>query len=150
VRSTDGYFGHLHEVRPRKLKQFPYAVYEARCKDVPSKLRVVNDLTNIGPAETNVHEYTVEERVEENSVGLTRYPCRHRIELQTRIPLDHEFPTSGDLHAGLYHLKITAIAATQQLSQSCWIWISQDRRTLRWCSKKEPLKKCENPKIKET
>jgi len=23
---------------------------------------------------------------------------------------------------GSYHLKITAIAATQQLSESCWIW----------------------------
>lgn len=135
----------LPEVRPEKLKRFPYTVYEVKCKETPSKLRVANDLTNIGSAETKIHEYTVE-----SPEGIDRYPKREKIELQTRITLEHMFPANSDLHGGFYQLKIIAIAATQQLSQSCWVWVSQDRKTIRWCSRKRPLKKCEKLKIKES
>ena len=126
----------LPEVRPEKLKRFPYTIYEVKCKETPSKLRVANDLTNIGSVETNIHEYTAE-----SSEGMARYTKGARIGLQTRITLDLMFPTNSDLHGGFYKLKITAIAATRQLSQSCWVWVSQDRKTIRWCAKKRPLEK---------
>lgn len=143
-------FMQLHEVRPQQLKRFPYAVYEVRFKKMPSKLRVANDLTNIGSLETNIHEYTVEERAEKNPPSLGRYPRGKKIELQKRETLDHIFPTNGDLHEGFYQLEIKAIAATQQVSQSCWVWVSQDRRRIRWCRGKRPLKRCEKLKIKES
>ena len=151
VQSSTGYptWVQLHEVRPQKLKRFPYTVSEVRFKKTLSKLRATNDLTNIGSVETNIHEYAVEGRPEEASPCLTRYTCRQKVELQTRITLCHIFPTNGDLHKGFYQLKITAVAATQQLSQSCWVWVSENGKTIRWCSKKRPLKICEKLKTKE-
>jgi hypothetical protein len=136
----------LPDLHPKKTRRFPYIVQEVKCKSAPSKLRMANDITNIGTNATWVHEYTVQE----GSGRPVRYVVRNEVDPQKRIPLDHIFPIDGGLSEGFYELKITAIAATQQLSQSCWVWVSQDRKTIRWCSRKRPLKRYEKLKIKET
>jgi hypothetical protein len=128
----------LVQANAKNLRRFPRIVREIRCKAAPTQLRVADDLTNIGSEPTSIHEYNVEEKPGPRSL----YVKRDTIGPQQRVTLDHTFPRDEKLHKGFCQLKITAIAATQELSTSCWIWISPNGETIRWCSEKKPLEKC--------
>ncbi len=133
----------LIQPHAKVVKFFPRVVQEIRCKTTPRQLRVAIDITNIGHFMTSIHEYEVEESPGSRQTYVARLDLPH----QKRETLSHDFPKEGGLSQGFYKIRLTAIAATQELLETVWLWISKDKKTIRWCSKKNPLEKCAHMSI---
>jgi len=127
----------LPQAAPRNIRRFPRIIRQIECTTKPRQLQVADDIANIGYRETNIHEYAVDVIPGSHRI----YPVREAIGPQSRRTLSHIFPTDGAPLNGFYKVRITARAATQQLSESFWIWVSPGGRIIRWCSKKRPLEK---------
>lgn len=127
----------LPQAAPRNVRRFPRIIRQIECTTRPSQLKVADDIANIGYRDTNIHEYAVDVIPGSNLI----YPIRETIGPQSRRTLSRVFPTDGAPLKGFYEGRITARAATQQLSESFWIWVSPDGRIIRWCSKKRSLEK---------